>query len=118
MTAARWRRGVDTAPDQLPILFRRKLPIQEAYRRWLQTQDGQRIYHEAYARARMLRRRGIRHFGIAAIFEAIRYDRAVEVGRDDGGFKVNNNYRALVARDLMAEDPALADLFSTRTRRS
>jgi hypothetical protein len=90
--------------------------IEERYVRWRRTEAGRVVYHDARLRALALRRAGLRHYGIAAIVEAIRYDRAVEVGRDEAGFKVNNNHRALLARELMQE-PGLEGFFQVRDTR-
>jgi hypothetical protein len=88
--------------------------IAERYATWRQTEAGRVVYHEAHLRALQLRRRGLEHYGIAAIVEAIRYDRAVEIGEDDAGYRINNNHRAYLARELMAADPRLAGFFRTR----
>jgi hypothetical protein len=66
-----------------------------------------------------VRDRGRKHFGIAAIFERVRWEMAMET-TDPQGFKLNNNLRAYYARLLALYDPTLAELFETRalTRRT
>lgn len=58
---------------------------------------------------------GRTHIGIAMLYERMRWFTLVEAKQDT--FKVNNNWRAFYARKLMAEEPALAGLFETRTSR-
>jgi hypothetical protein len=59
-----------------------------------------------------LKSRGIRHYGIAALYEALRYRYAVQTGGDS--FKLNNSYRAYYSRFLMAREPLLVGFFETR----
>ena len=61
-----------------------------------------------------LRRAGWKHFGIARLYEGLRYQRAVVTTADD--FKLNNNFRALYARMLMEQEPELAGFFELRQR--
>lgn len=90
--------------------------LQEQFNAWLATPDGQHVYREVVTRARSLRSRGWQHFGIAAIWEAIRYDWSVRVGPDGDGWKVNNNHRAFMARQVMADCADLQGFFETRTQ--
>jgi hypothetical protein len=91
--------------------------VEREYRRWRHTADGSRLFLEATSRALRLLSRGWKHFGIAAIWEAMRYDAAVLVGPSLDGFKLNNNHRAYLAREIMAAEPRLAGFFETRTLR-
>lgn len=63
-----------------------------------------------------LRHSGRQQYGIAALFEVLRFRGALRTQGD--GFKLNNNYRALYARKLMREVPELAGFFETRHRPS
>jgi hypothetical protein len=92
--------------------------LQERFEDWLATPDGRAVYANVRDRALRLRARGWRHFGIAALWEAARYDRALEVGPDEAGFKVNNDYRSRMARLLMDDVPGLADFFEVRELRA
>lgn len=56
--------------------------------------------------------------GIATLFEKLRWEWHVNGLTDRDGFKLNNNYRALYARKMMAENCELDGLFETRTRAS
>lgn len=88
--------------------------LQDRFEAWLATDDGQAVYEHIRDRALRLYARGWRHFGIAALWEAARYDRALVVGPDAEGWKVNNSYRSRMARRLMADHPELDGFFETR----
>jgi hypothetical protein len=94
------------------------LTITERYIAWRNSRAGETVFHEAAKRASRLRDAGIEHYGIGAIAESIRFDRSLQLGRDDEGFKLNNNFRALLARELMEAFPGLYGFFETRTRKS
>lgn len=70
---------------------------------------------QAKARERMIRGR---RFGMKQLFEVVRWEVATTWADDAEGFKVNNNFTAYAARDLIAEIPALADLIETRRTRA
>lgn len=74
------------------------------------------VYDLIHQRALALRRRGIKRFGLAAIYEGLRYDYAVQTGGDK--FKLNNDYRAIYSRMIMENDPELAGFFEKRERTS
>lgn len=64
-----------------------------------------------------LRSRGRKHYGIAALYEVLRYEYALKTDSEDD-FKLNNNHKAFYARKIMDEVPELRDFFSTRVQRS
>ena len=70
------------------------------------------VYDELVRLARRLRVRGIDRYGIAGLFEVLRYDHTIRTGTAD--WKLNNNYRAFYARMIMANHPELANLFEVR----
>jgi hypothetical protein len=88
--------------------------LQERYDDWRATPDGQATYDNVRERAFRLLDRGWHHFGIGALWEAARYDRALLVGPDATGLKLNNDYRSRIVRELMEREPRLADFFETR----
>lgn len=92
--------------------------LQDQFDAWLATDDGQQVYDEVVRRAFDLWNRGWEHFGIKAIWEAIRFDWSVRLGPSDDGFKVNNNYTAFMARRVMADHPELEGFFETRVQRA
>lgn len=91
----------------------RHLTLQQRYLEWRASEDGRVIFDEVRYRANQLWIAGWRHFGIASIWEAIRYDRAVRVG-PNAGFKLNNDFRSRMAREVMAAYPHLQGFFETR----
>ena len=96
----------------------RRLTLQQRYRMWRATPDGILIVDAVTEAALRLRRRGFRHYGIAALFEAARYTYALKVGPDAEGFKINNNWRSRLARDLMVEYDELNGFFELRDLRT
>jgi hypothetical protein len=60
-----------------------------------------------------LKNNGIKRYGIAGLFEALRYQHAL-IDDPASDFKLNNNYRAFAARDIMLMNPTLDGFFETR----
>lgn len=69
------------------------------------------IYRGAVAICRRLKARGVQHYGIGAIWEVLRFEYVMTFGDI---YKLNNNFRAWYAREIMATEPDLAGFFSTR----
>lgn len=69
------------------------------------------VYHYAVSICRWARARGIRHYGIGAVWEIMRF-KYLETYGDI--YKLNNNHRAFYARLVMAQEPDLAGFFQTR----
>lgn len=95
--------------------------IEAAYRAWLKTEAGAVVSKAIRDRALALRQRGWTHYGIAALFEAARFDRDLDLGPETPGddYRLNNNHRSRLARDLMAKYPEeLGGFFETRELRS
>lgn len=59
-----------------------------------------------------LQRRGRDRYGIAALWERLRWHFSIERGEEE--FKLNNNHKAYYARLLMARYPQYAGFFQTR----
>ena len=74
-----------------------------------------RVYDELVKLARRAKERGFTQYGIGALYEVFRWERG-PTGGDDDGYKVNNNFRAIYARKIMAEHADLAGFFRTRAR--
>lgn len=91
--------------------------LQQRYEEWRASTDGQAVYASVRERALRLRDRGWTHFGIGALWESVRYDRAIAVGPEDG-YKLNDHYRSRMARELMEREPDLADFFELRELRA
>ena len=92
--------------------------LHQAYLLWRGTEDGQAVVESIRRRALELRSYGWHHYGIQALAEVARFDRALLVGPDAAGFKVNNSHLSRLARDLMRESPDLVDFFEIRELRS
>ena len=74
------------------------------------------VYDRLRNMALELRRSGRDSYGIAALFEVLRYEYALRTISDDG-LKLNNNYRALYSRMLAQNEPELQEFFRMRLRR-
>jgi hypothetical protein len=64
--------------------------------------------------ARRLKDRGIRQYGIAALWEVLRYDWTVRTDDPTSQLKLNNDYRAFYAREIMRRHHDLDGFFTTR----
>lgn len=69
------------------------------------------VYAFAVRLARFTKARGLAHYGIGAIWEVMRF-KYLETHGDI--YKLNNNYRAWYARQIMASEADLAGFFSVR----
>lgn len=99
----------------LPVDDDRALSLRERFARF--HADNPEVYRLLVRFARELKAHGRGSYGIAALFERVRWHYAVE--RDDAEeFKLNNSYRAFYARLLMAQEPDLAGFFETRVQRT
>jgi hypothetical protein len=65
--------------------------------------------------ARTWQLNGSAKLGIATLFEVLRWNSHLNTDKD-GGYKLNNNYRALYARLIMKQEPDLQGLFELRER--
>ena len=88
--------------------------VEKEFLAYSQTVHARELEAEVISRAERLRAAGWKHYGIAAIFEAIRFDRDSRLGPGADGYKLNNNHRSFVARKIMAEHPNLAGFFWIR----
>jgi hypothetical protein len=74
-----------------------------------------RVFDELRARAVALHKAGRRRIGIALIFEAMRYSALVDTTGEP--FKLDNSFRSLYARLLVAFYPELEQLIELRARK-
>jgi hypothetical protein len=72
------------------------------------------VYTELVKVSRRLLEQGWTKFGIATVFEVVRYKGMIRSRPSDGSPKLNNNHRALYARKIMEENPDLDGLFNLR----
>lgn len=89
-------------------------PINPIDVKWQQWRDeNPRVYPLFQHFAAQAVRKG-RRFGIGALTERVRWEVRMRWGKDEQGFKINNNYRAYIARDLAKDMPGVAPLIETR----
>lgn len=69
------------------------------------------VYRFAVSVCRFMQERRIQHYGMKAVWEVMRF-KYLETHGDI--YKLNNNYTAFYARLIMAQEPDLADFFTTR----
>lgn len=70
------------------------------------------VYCELVRLARRLQKSGQETYGIAGLFEVLRYDRYLST--DGKPFKLSNNLRSRYARLIMEQEADLATFFRTR----
>jgi hypothetical protein len=73
------------------------------------------VYTQLVSLARQWQRNGTAKLGIATLFEVLRWNSHLNPDKD-GGYKLNNNYRALYARLIMEQEQDLNGLFEIRER--
>jgi hypothetical protein len=95
----------------------RYLTIQAQYEEWRESPEGKLAYSLCRDAALTLKDRGFKHFGIAAIWERARYEAAIQTGPKQA-FKLNNNWRSRIARELMNNEIELVGFFETRELRA
>ena len=78
--------------------------------------DNPWVYQRLRDLALAVRRAGVSNYGIGGLYEALRYEMFLGA-RDEEGFKLNNNYRALYARMLAQNEKELEDFFRFRQRK-
>lgn len=74
------------------------------------------VYVTLVRLARTAKQHGQERYGIAALFEVMRWERLMQTRHNAGDFKLNNNHRALYARLIMNSNPDLAGFFELRRR--
>lgn len=55
-----------------------------------------------------------KRFGIGQLTERVRWEVAMQWDKDDRGFRINNNHRAYIARQLIEDHPSLEGLIECR----
>jgi hypothetical protein len=77
--------------------------------------DHPEVYTQLVKLARTWQANGSAKLGIATLFEVLRWNSHLNP-EHTGGYKLNNNYRALYARRIMEHEPDLYGLFEVRER--
>jgi hypothetical protein len=73
------------------------------------------VYDQLVRLARTWQVNGTAKLGIATLFEVLRWNSHLNPNHT-GGYKLNNNYRALYARLIMKQEPSMRHLFEIRER--
>jgi hypothetical protein len=72
------------------------------------------VYLELRDLALDLKDRGRKFYGIMALLNVVRWQRAIRTTTADDDYKVNNNWAPFYARLLMSENPELDGFFQLR----
>jgi len=102
-------------PQHLPFEKARRLSIQESFEAFHRANPD--VYRLLCKFARDAKARGVRRWGIKAIFEVIRWHIKVDLQRTDE-FKLNNIYTSRYARLIEEHEPDLKGFFETRKLKS
>jgi hypothetical protein len=97
---------------QLSLLDQLPPTIAERYAAF--TQANPWVYQSLVRMARELKAKGIHHYGIAALWEVLRYDWTLRTADPNSQLKLCNDYRAFYAREIMLRVPDLDGFFTTR----
>jgi len=71
------------------------------------------VYKELRRLSLEMVKRGHKHYGIAGLFEVLRWQRAMSTSMQDG-FKLNNNHKSFYSRMLMSNESTLEGFFRLR----
>ena len=101
--------------DDLP-LFQRDSKLDKLERAWKECRRKNPWLMPKLAEIALeMKRSGLPQWSTKGLFEVYRWQ--TRHSMNDLGFKANNNYTALAARDLMREYPELEGYFKTRQRK-
>jgi len=92
---------------QLPIFGDPRTPLEERYRQWRATADGMEVAGMVEQLALNALHAGEKRIEINLLFAQVRRTRRQAA---------DNSFRAPLARELIAQHPALADLIEVRKR--
>ena len=93
-------------------------PDDELLVRWRSFHDANpHVWRRLVEIAHGLRARGHRQYGMKALFEVLRYERALTTNDPTSIFKLNNDYAAVYAREIMRVETSLAGFFTIRRSR-
>lgn len=89
--------------------------LEEKYRLWRASHAGVFALFEKFALQMLARKQ---RFGIAALLERVRWEVRMQWQTDADGYKINNNHKPYLARELIELHPELTPLIETRSVRS
>jgi len=103
--------------EQLGLFDAAPEPLNEHQRGWWKFRDDNpRVWALFLGFAQQLVSRG-RRFGVKFLAERVRWEVLTTWEPDDQGYKLNNNWTAYIARDLIAQMPAAGELIELRAVR-
>lgn len=76
------------------------------------------IYATLVRLARKAQQAGMKTYGVASLFEQVRWHYNVEVKNPVSEFKLSNNFRSRYARLIMAQEKDLTGFFTLRALRA
>ena len=83
------------------------------YEKWRETEHGKEVFAHALDIALQMVKKNWSHYSIEIIVNVIRHHHHLKNESNDQ-FKINNNHKAGLARELMAHDERLKGLFKLR----
>jgi hypothetical protein len=91
-------------------------PVREKYQAF--HRDNPHVYDSLVDMARLLKGHGHERYGIAALFETLRYQSAISTNDASSPFKLSNDYKPYYARDIMRQNPDLEGFFEIKKARA
>lgn len=86
---------------------------------WMQTDEGHNVASSVIVEAGKLRAVGFKKYGIAPIWETVRYNRDVVFGpQKKGTYKLNNTHRAFMVRWIENEHGEWRGFFTQRKQQT
>lgn len=103
-------RAMPQAETQLSLLDE-PTDLERRYQAWITANPQVLPTYERVAKEALT---SGKKFSISLLTERIRWECHMQTIPDDSGFKINNDYRAYIARDLIQRIPKLADVLELR----
>ena len=87
---------------------------EERYRRWRDTNHGAEVFEELEEAALKMYRMGFKQYSMQMIVYIVRYHRHLKTGKDEAGWKINNNFTSYLAREIAGRGFVPNDFFEQR----
>lgn len=104
------REGIEKRNKKRPK--KRKEPLADQFARYHKANP--KVYNRLVEMARELKAMGVQQYGLAALWEALRYESLTTQKTDGMPFKLSNNHRAYYARLIHDQESDLAGFFRLR----
>jgi hypothetical protein len=102
--------------EQQEFSFGRERTIQDRFEEF--HRNNPKVYDLIVFYSRAALKSGREHYGMASIFERIRWHMYIETRSSDDDFKLNNDFRSRYARLVMEREADLSGFFELRELRS